>query len=286
MLRVHFSLLTTNFIFFQELIVGARAAADRAGLCLTVSDADGSRETQIAQVTDASDCDALIVVTGDRRVLEHAFAVKVIPTVLVDFPLGLPDIPFVGSDSYSGGLELGKYVAVKINPRKEGIRVLALVNPVSPESELRLQGFLDGLRKVGPASCLCRLSLSDIASADELRRLIEEVPDADCLFGYDGVALELLLEASRGMHHHYYIAGFDLSDRIERALETNTRLIAVEAQNPQLVGEVAVQHACILAAGAKLVGSSWLPPKTLIPCRLVLSKCREPRAQRRGYLNT
>ncbi|ANJ26115.1 substrate-binding domain-containing protein [Agromyces aureus] len=145
---------TTTNPFFVAMQDGAKAAADKLGVELTLAAGkeDGDEDTQIQAVENAiSKGDAGILITPNGPGVEDAL-VKArdagLYVIALDTPPSDPDAVDItfATDNFQAGQEIGKWTAAKLDGEKATIAMIDLFDDkiVSVDVQ-RDQGFLDGL---------------------------------------------------------------------------------------------------------------------------------------------
>ncbi|MET0974067.1 MAG: substrate-binding domain-containing protein [Leifsonia sp.] len=145
---------TTTNPFFVAMEDGAKAAADKLGVKLTLAAGkeDGDEDTQIQAIENAiSKGDAGILITPNGPGVEDAL-VKArdagLYVIALDTPPSDPDsvdITFA-TDNYLAGQDIGKWTAAKLGGEKATIALIDLFDDkVVSVDYNRDQGFLDGM---------------------------------------------------------------------------------------------------------------------------------------------
>ncbi|KQX05379.1 MULTISPECIES: substrate-binding domain-containing protein [unclassified Leifsonia] len=145
---------TTSNPFFVAMEDGAKAAADKLGVNLTLAAGkeDGDEDTQIQAIENAiSKGDAGILITPNGPGVEDAL-VKArdagLYVIALDTPPSDPesvDITFA-TDNYLAGQDIGKWTAAKLGGEKATIALIDLFDDkVVSVDYNRDQGFLDGM---------------------------------------------------------------------------------------------------------------------------------------------
>ncbi|WP_448808117.1 substrate-binding domain-containing protein [Agromyces bauzanensis] len=145
---------TTANPFFVAMEDGAKAAADKLGVDLTLAAGkeDGDEDTQIQAIENAiSKGDAGILITPNGPGVEDAM-VKArdagLFVIALDTPPSDPeavDITFA-TDNYLAGQDIGEWAAAKLGGEKATIAMLDLFDDkVVSVDVARDQGFLDGM---------------------------------------------------------------------------------------------------------------------------------------------
>src|SRR6478609_474723 len=145
---------TTTNPFFVAMEDGAKAAADKLGVTLTLAAGkeDGDEDTQIQAVENAiSKGDAGILITPNGPGVEDAL-VKArdagLYVIALDTPPADPeavDITFA-TDNFEAGQEIGAWTAAKLGGEKATIAMIDLFDDKIVSVDVaRDQGFLDGM---------------------------------------------------------------------------------------------------------------------------------------------
>ncbi|KUF17290.1 ABC transporter permease/substrate-binding protein [Streptomyces silvensis] len=256
--KIGLSLSTLNNPFFVQMKEGAQAEARKAGVDLTVTDAqnDASQQTNQLQNFTSGSMKAVIVNPVDSDAVGPAAraANKAdIPVVAADRGVNKADVAtLVASDNVAGGKQAAKALADKLGGKGEVI-VLQGTAGTSASRE-RGQGFAEGI-KAYPGIKVVAEQPADFdrtKGLDVMTNLLQGNRGVDGVFAENdemalGAAKALGAKAGKSVQ----VVGFDGTPDGLKAVEAGT-LYASVAQQPAELGRIAVRNA-IAAADDKEV---------------------------------
>lgn len=243
---------TTQHEFYADIIAGMESKVKEHGARLIVSDANGSVSVQNDTIEDfvVQGVDAIVVFGVDPVAIVPAVndaADAGIPVITGDMRLESDKvITFIGSDNYELGMRAGEHAASYIREHlSDGARIGVLSWFASVAQQERLRGFQDQVKDISGVEFV---ALQDADGRDAAMTAAENVlqanPDLDMFFGTnEGTTIGILSATeSSGRLDNITVVGIDTSQDIFRALENGT-LLATVAQQPRLLGEMAVEAA-------------------------------------------
>lgn len=245
--KVTLAISTLNNPFFVDLRDGAKDEAAKAGLELTVVDAQNDSATQANQLaTAATDGSTGVIINAvDSDAATAALApvgAANLPIIAVDRSVGETKIAsFVASDNVAGGEQAAKALAEKLGGKGE-IIILEGVPGASSTNE-RGEGFTKGLAAFPDIKVVSSQPANyDRAKAlDVATNLLQGNPDvAGVLSMNDEMALGAIQALGDKAGKSVSVVGFDGTEDGFAAVEKGT-LLATIAQNPAELGRQSVQ---------------------------------------------
>lgn len=246
------SVSTQNNPFFVTLVEGAEAAAEEAGVSLTVVDAGDDVTKQVSDVEDLLskniavliinpvDSDAVSgVVTDAMEAGVKVIAVdRVVNGVEVDCT--------IASDNVMGAEMATNYIVETLG---EGIKVAELQGVPGASAAIdRGTGFHN------VADAKLDVVASQTANFDRtegmtvMENMLQANPDIQAVFAANDEMALGAVEAISGAGKDILVVGFDATDDAIAAINEG-RMAATIAQQPDLIGKTAVENAVKLIAG-------------------------------------
>ena len=246
------SVSTQNNPFFVTLVEGAEAAAEAAGVAMTVVDAGDDVTKQVSDVEDLLskniavliinpvDSDAVSGVVADAM----AAGVKVIA---VDRVVNGVDVDCtIASDNVMGAEMATQFI---VDTLGEGIKVAELQGiPGASAAIDRGAGFHN------IADAKMTVVASQTANFDRtegmtvMENMLQANPDIQAVFAANDEMALGAVEAISGAGKDILVVGFDATDDAVAAINEG-RMAATIAQQPDLIGKTAVENAVKLIAG-------------------------------------
>jgi ribose transport system substrate-binding protein len=267
---IGFAISSFDNDFFVSLKDGAEQGAAAAGATVTISDAGGDAATQASQVEDfiTQGVDLIMVnpVDSDAIVpsVEAANAAG-IPVVAVDRGASGGDIAsFVASDNVLGGTMAGEYLFEQMGDSGEVLELQGIIGTSAAQD--RGEGFQIALDS---ASGITRVAqqTANFARDEGLtvtENLLQANPGATGLFGHnDDMALGAV-EAAAAAGSDLIIVGFDAAPDALQAIADGT-MAGTIAQQPVLMGELAVETALQVIAGETVPAAIGVPVALVTP---------------------
>ncbi|GHC43350.1 ABC transporter permease/substrate-binding protein [Streptomyces flavofungini] len=258
--KIGLSLSTLNNPFFVQMKEGAQAEAKKAGVDLTVTDAqnDASQQANQLQNFTSESMKAVIVNPVDSDAVGPAVraANKAdIPVVAADRGVNKADVAtLVASDNVAGGRQAAKALADKLGGKGEVV-VLQGTAGTSASRE-RGQGFAEGIKAFPGIKVVAKqpADFDRTKGLDVMTNLLQGNPGVDGVFAEnDEMALGAVKALGDKAGRSVSVVGFDGTPDGLKAVEAGT-LYASVAQQPAELGRIAVRNA-IRAADDKKVSS-------------------------------
>ncbi|SCD82611.1 monosaccharide ABC transporter substrate-binding protein, CUT2 family [Streptomyces sp. BpilaLS-43] len=267
--KVGMSLSTLNNPFFVQMKEGAQAEAKKAGIDLTVTDAqnDASQQANQLQNFTSSGVDSVIVNPVDSDAVGPGVrsANKAdIPMIAADRGVNKADTAtLVASDNVAGGKLAAKALADKLGG-KGSIVVLQGTAGTSASRE-RGAGFAEGI-KAYPGIKVVATQPADFdrtKGLDVMTNLLQGHPGITGVFAEnDEMALGAVKALGSKAGKSVSVVGFDGTPDGLKAVEAGT-LYASVAQQPKELGRIAVQNAVKAADDEKIQDMVKVPVKVV-----------------------
>ncbi|GAA2954441.1 MULTISPECIES: ABC transporter permease/substrate-binding protein [Streptomyces] len=267
--KVGMSLSTLNNPFFVQMKEGAQAEAEKAGIDLTVTDAqnDASQQANQLQNFTSSGVDSVIVNPVDSDAVGPGVrsANKAdIPVIAADRGVNKADTAtLVASDNVAGGKLAAKALADKLGG-KGSIVVLQGTAGTSASRE-RGAGFAEGI-KAYPGIKVVATQPADFdrtKGLDVMTNLLQGHPGITGVFAEnDEMALGAVKALGSKAGKSVSVVGFDGTPDGLKAVEAGT-LYASVAQQPKELGRIAVQNAVKAADDEKIQDMVKVPVKVV-----------------------
>ncbi|WP_185972544.1 substrate-binding domain-containing protein [Georgenia yuyongxinii] len=268
------ALSTLNNPFFVSLRDGAQAAADEAGVELTVTDARDDATQQADQVANflTQQLDAVVINPVDSDAAGPIVSPLVsgnVPVVAVDRAVNGAEVnAFVASDNVEGGKLAADALAAAIGEKGQ-IIVLQGVAGTSASRE-RGQGFTEGIGAY-PDIEVVATQPADFDRAqglDVATNLMQANPDVVGIFAEnDEMALGAIQALGDRAGKDVFVVGFDGTDDAQTAIKAGTMQASI-AQQPEELGKSAVETALKLINGEDVEATISVPVVVLTKDKL------------------
>lgn len=267
--KVGMSLSTLNNPFFVQMKEGAQAEAEKAGIDLTVTDAqnDASQQANQLQNFTSSGVSSIIVNPVDSDAVGPGVrsANKAdIPVVAADRGVNKADTAtLVASDNVAGGKLAADALADKLGGK--GSIVILQGTAGTSASRERGAGFAEGLKAYPDIKVVAKqpADFDRTKGLDVMTNLIQSHPGVTGVFAENdemalGAAKALGSKAGKSVQ----VVGFDGTPDGLKAVEAGT-LYASVAQQPAELGKIAVQNAVKAAKDEKVESTVKVPVKVV-----------------------
>ncbi|CDR09708.1 ABC transporter permease/substrate-binding protein [Streptomyces iranensis] len=267
--KVGLSVSTLNNPFFVQLKAGAQEEAKRAGISLTVTDAQNDASQQANQVQNftSQNMKSIIInpVDSDAAGPSVRAADKAgIPVLAADRGVNKAKIAtLVASDNITGGKLAAKTLAERLG--KKGTILVLQGTPGTSASRERGKGFAEGLEAYPDIKVVGKQSADfDRAKGlDVTTNLLQGHPGIDGIFAEnDEMALGAVKALGSKAGKSVAVVGFDGTPDGLKAVENGT-LAATVAQQPKELGRMVVENAVKAAKGQKIDGTVKVPVKVV-----------------------
>ncbi len=246
------SISTQNNPFFVTLAEGAQAAADEAGVELTVVDAGDDATKQVSDIEDlvSKNVSVLIVNPVDSDAVSGAVQSAVnagVKVISVDRVVNDVTIDCqIASDNVAGAQMATQFI---VDTLGEGIKVAELQGTSGASAAIdRGTGFHN------VADAKLDVVASQTANFDRtegmtvVENMLQANGDIEAVFAANDEMALGAVEAISGAGKDILVVGFDATDDALAAIKAG-RMAATIAQQPALIGETAIKNAMKLIAG-------------------------------------
>ncbi|MFJ9308713.1 MULTISPECIES: ABC transporter permease/substrate-binding protein [Streptomyces] len=267
--KVGMSLSTLNNPFFVQMKDGAQAEAKKAGIDLTVTDAqnDASQQANQLQNFTSSSVSSIIVNPVDSDAVGPGVrsANKAdIPVIAADRGVNKADAAtLVASDNVAGGKLAADALADKLGGK--GSIVILQGTAGTSASRERGAGFAEGLKAYPDIKVVAKqpADFDRTKGLDVMTNLVQSHPGITGVFAEnDEMALGAVKALGSKAGTSVSVVGFDGTPDGLKAVGAGT-LYASVAQQPSELGRIAVQNAVKAAKGEKVEKTVKVPVKVV-----------------------
>ncbi|OKJ21455.1 transporter [Streptomyces sp. CB00316] len=267
--KVGMSLSTLNNPFFVQMKDGAQAEAEKAGIDLTVTDAqnDASQQANQLQNFTSSGVSSIIVNPVDSDAVGPGVrsANKAdIPVIAADRGVNKADAAtLVASDNVAGGKLAADALADKLGGK--GSIVILQGTAGTSASRERGAGFTEGLKAYPDIKVVAKqpADFDRTKGLDVMTNLVQSHPGITGVFAEnDEMALGAVKALGSRAGTSVSVVGFDGTPDGLKAVEAGT-LYASVAQQPSELGRIAVQNAVKAAKGEQVEKTVKVPVKVV-----------------------
>ncbi|MFF0569481.1 substrate-binding domain-containing protein [Streptomyces sp. NPDC004041] len=267
--RIGMSLSTLNNPFFVQMKEGAQAEAEKAGVDLTVTDAqnDASQQANQLQNFTSSGVSSIIVNPVDSDAVGpgvRSANQADIPVIAADRGVNKADTAtLVASDNVAGGRLAADALADKLGGR--GSIVILQGTAGTSASRERGAGFAEGLKAYPDIKVVAKqpADFDRTKGLDVMTNLIQSHPDVTGVFAEnDEMALGAVKALGGKAGKSVSVVGFDGTPDGLKAVEAGT-LYASVAQQPAELGKIAVRNAVKAAQDEKVASTVKVPVKVV-----------------------
>ncbi|MFD3973111.1 substrate-binding domain-containing protein [Streptomyces cyaneofuscatus] len=267
--KVGMSLSTLNNPFFVQMKDGAQAEAEKAGIDLTVTDAqnDASQQANQLQNFTSSGVSSIIVNPVDSDAVGPGVrsANKAdIPVIAADRGVNKADAAtLVASDNVAGGKLAADALGDKLGGK--GSIVILQGTAGTSASRERGAGFAEGLKAYPDIKVVAKqpADFDRTKGLDVMTNLVQSHPGITGVFAEnDEMALGAVKALGSKAGKSVSVVGFDGTPDGLKAVEAGT-LYASVAQQPSELGRIAVQNAVKAAKGERVEKTVKVPVKVV-----------------------
>ncbi|MEU6126842.1 substrate-binding domain-containing protein [Streptomyces sp. NPDC047123] len=267
--KIGMSLSTLNNPFFVQMKEGAQAEAEKAGVDLTVTDAqnDASQQTNQLQNFTGEGVKSIIVNPVDSDAAGPAVRganKQDIPVVAADRGVNKArTATLVASDNVAGGKLAAKTLAEKLGGK--GKVVVLQGTPGTSASRERGQGFAEGIKAYPGIDVVARqpADFDRTKGLDVMTNLLQSNKGVSGVFAEnDEMALGAVKALGGKAGRSVPVVGFDGTPDGLKAVAAGT-LYASVAQQPDELGRIAVRNAVRAADGKKVEETVKVPVKVV-----------------------
>ncbi|WP_163527327.1 ribose ABC transporter substrate-binding protein RbsB [Halobacillus ihumii] len=255
-IKIGLSISTLNNPFFVSLRDGAEAAAKEAGFELLTSDAQNDAATQVSDIEDLlqQNIDVLLVNPTDSAAIVSAIESANnagVPVITVDRSAdGGEVVSHIASDNVAGGEMAGEFIAEQLGGEGNVVELEGI--PGASATRERGKGFHNVIDSIEGIEIVAKQSANfDRAEGlTVMENILQSTDKIDAVFAHnDEMALGAVqaLEANN-LLEDVTVVGFDGTDDARAAISEG-RMDATIAQQPELIGEKAIETAGKVANG-------------------------------------
>ena len=267
---VGLALSTLNNPFFVDLRDGAQAEAGTAGVALTVLDAQNDPAKQTSEIEDliAKKVGVVIINPTDSDAIvptvKKLNAAK-IPVVTVDRAAnGGVVAAHIASDNVAGGRIAADYVAKRLKGKGNVVMLEGIAG--SSAARDRGRGFREGIAKY-PGIKLVASQTADFDRAKGLsvmENILQAQKKIDAVFAQNDEMALGAVQAIEAAHRQKeeFVVGFDAIADALKAIKEG-KMAATVAQQPKVMGRLAVQAAATILKGGKVAKFTPVPLKLI-----------------------
>ncbi|MBA8954898.1 substrate-binding domain-containing protein [Actinomadura namibiensis] len=266
-LKIGLSVSTLNNPFFVQFRQGAEEEARRQGVALTVGDAQNDASQQVNQVQNYTSQNVRAIIVNPVDSDAAAPAVQAagrarIPVIAADRGVnGAAVAQLVASDNVAGGRDAARRLAEELG--EKGKIVVIQGQPGTSASRERGQGFEEGIRRYPGIQVVAKqpADFDRTKGLDVMTNLLQSHPDVTGVFAEnDEMALGAVKALGAKAGGQVKVIGFDGTPDGIKAVRAGT-LTATVAQQPRLLGRMAVQAAIKAAKGERIEATAAVPVK-------------------------
>lgn len=269
--KIGLAVSTLNNPFFVDLRDGALEAADKAGLGITVADAQNDPNRQLSQIENFIQQGVSIILVNPCDSAAIVPAIKAankanIPVITVDRGAdGGEVVCHIASDNVEGGRMAGEFLAKLVDYKGKLVELEGI--PGTSAARDRGAGFNEVIKKYPDIKIVARqeAGFDRAKGMTVMENILQAQPEIDGIFCHnDEMALGALraVEAA-GRLSAIKIVGFDATDDAVKSVKDG-KLVATVAQKPRVMGSMAVETAKQVLDGVKV--DEFIP----VPLELVV----------------
>ena len=269
--KIGLAVSTLNNPFFVDLRDGALEEAKKAGLSITVADAQNDPNRQLSQVENFIEQGVSIILINPCDSTAIVPAIKAanrakIPVITVDRGAdGGEVVCHIASDNVQGGQMAGEFLAKLIGNKGKVVELEGI--PGTSAARDRGKGFNEVMKKYPNIKIVARqeAGFDRAKGMTVMENILQAQPEIDGIFCHnDEMALGALraIEAA-GRLSAIKIVGFDATDDAVKSVKDG-KMAATVAQKPRVMGSMAVETAKQVLDGIKV--GAFIP----VPLELVV----------------
>ncbi len=266
------SISTQNNPFFVTLAEGAKKAADKAGVSLTVVDAGDDATKQVSDIEDlvAKNISVLIVNPVDSDAVTgavEAAIAKGVHVIAVDRVVNGVDIDCqIASDNVAGAELATQYI---VDTLGEKVKTAELIGTSGASAAIdRSEGFHNVADKKLDVVASQTANFDRTEGMTVMENMLQANSDIKAVFAANDEMALGALEAVSGAKKDVLVVGFDATDDAIEAIKAG-RMGATIAQQPDLIGSTAVENAL------KLINGETIPKQIPVEVTLITKENAE-----------
>lgn len=252
---IGFSVSTQNNPFFVSLKKGVEEQAKTMGLKVKIVDAQNDPAKQANDISDLleSGVTVLIVNPVDSAAISTSVEAannKKIPVITVDRSADKGTVvSHIASDNVKGGEMAAKLIADKMG---NGAKVAELEGiPGASATRERGQGFHNIADKMLTVVTKQTAEFDRTKGLNVATNMLQANPDVVAIFAHNDEMALGAIQAAKSAGKQIFIVGFDGTEDAQKAIQDGT-MAATIAQQPELMGKLAVETAAKVVKGEKV----------------------------------
>ena len=252
---IGFSVSTQNNPFFVSLKKGVEEQAKTMGLKVKIVDAQNDPAKQANDISDLleSGVTVLIVNPVDSAAISTSVEAannKKIPVITVDRSADKGTVvSHIASDNVKGGEMAAKLIADKMG---NGAKVAELEGiPGASATRERGQGFHNIADKMLTVVTKQTAEFDRPKGLNVATNILQANPDVVAIFAHNDEMALGAIQAAKSAGKQIFIVGFDGTEDAQKAVQDGT-MAATIAQQPELMGKLAVETAAKVVKGEKV----------------------------------
>ncbi len=252
---IGFSVSTQNNPFFVSLKKGVEEQAKTMGLKVKIVDAQNDPAKQANDISDLleSGVTVLIVNPVDSAAISTSVEAannKKIPVITVDRSADKGTVvSHIASDNVKGGEMAAKLIADKMG---NGAKVAELEGiPGASATRERGQGFHNIADKMLTVVTKQTAEFDRTKGLNVATNMLQANPDVVAIFAHNDEMALGAIQAAKSAGKQIFIVGFDGTEDAQKAVQDAT-MAATIAQQPELMGKLAVETAAKVVKGEKV----------------------------------
>jgi ribose transport system substrate-binding protein len=265
--KIGLSVSTLNNPFFVSLKNGVVKEAKKQGAEVVVVDAQNDSAKQVNDVEDLlqQGVDALLINPTDSAAISTAVQSANslgVPVVTLDRSTEKGDVAsFVASDNVKGGQVAADYIVEQVGL---GAKVAELEGvPGASATRERGKGFHNIADKKLDVTAKQTANFDRTKGLNVMENLLQGNPDIKAVFAHNDEMALGAIEAINSSGRDVLVVGFDGNEDAVKAVEAG-KLGATVAQQPELIGKLAVGAASDVLAGKKVEKKISAPLKLMV----------------------
>lgn len=252
---IGFSVSTQNNPFFVSLKKGVEEQAKTMGLKVKIVDAQNDPAKQANDISDLleSGVTVLIINPVDSAAISTSVEAannKKIPVITVDRSADKGTVvSHIASDNVKGGEMAAKLIADKMG---NGAKVAELEGiPGASATRERGQGFHNIADKMLTVVTKQTAEFDRTKGLNVATNMLQANPDVVAIFAHNDEMALGAIQAAKSAGKQIFIVGFDGTEDAQKAVQDGT-MAATIAQQPELMGKLAVETAAKVVKGEKV----------------------------------
>lgn len=253
--KIGLSISTLNNPFFVSLKDGVVAEAQKQGIQVVVVDAQNDSAKQTNDVDDLiqQGVDALLINPADSAAISTAVQsanTVGIPVITLDRSADKGEVAaLVASDNAKGGRMAAEYIVKQLG---EGAKVIELEGvPGASATRERGKGFHEIADQKLDVVAKQSADFDRSKGLNVMENLLQGNPDVQAVFAHNDEMALGAIEAIQSSGKDIPVIGFDGNDDAIKSIQDG-KLTTTVAQQPELIGQLALQAALDVLSGKQV----------------------------------